>query len=122
MKRILLTFTLVGMLATGLAGFAQTNSPAADAPPPAPEAATPSSIAQPDAIIPLIVMDDVPLTDAIRNLARQSGLNYMLDPKIAFGQVGPDGKATPQPSVSIRWENITAEQALAALLNNYGLQ
>ncbi|HEY5481890.1 MAG TPA: secretin N-terminal domain-containing protein, partial [Verrucomicrobiae bacterium] len=132
MKRILLTFTLVGILATCLAGFAQTNSPAADAaassapvvaaPAPAPEAATPSSIAQPDAIIPLIVMDDVPLTDAIRNLARQSGLNYMLDPKIAFGQVGPDGKATPQPSVSIRWENITAEQALAALLNNYTLQ
>ena len=131
MKRILLTFTLVGMLATCLAGFAQTNSPAADAavssapvvaaPAPAPEAATPSN-AQPDAIIPLIVMDDVPLTDAIRNLARQSGLNYMLDPKIAFGQVGPDGKATPQPSVSIRWENITAEQALAALLNNYTLQ
>src|ERR1035437_5544943 len=132
MKRILLTFTLVGILATCLAGFAQTNSPTADAaassapvvaaPAPAPEAATPSSIAQPDVIIPLIVMDDVPLTDAIRNLARQSGLNYMLDPKIAFGQVGPDGKATPQPSVSIRWENITAEQALAALLNNYTLQ
>ena len=131
MKRILLTFTLVGILATCLAGFAQTNSPAADAavssapvvaaPAPAPEAATPSN-AQPDAIIPLIVMDDVPLTDAIRNLARQSGLNYMLDPKIAFGQVGPDGKATPQPSVSIRWENITAEQALTALLNNYTLQ
>jgi type II secretory pathway component GspD/PulD (secretin) len=131
MKRILLTFTLVGILATCLAGFAQTNSPAADAaassapvvatPAPAPEAATPSN-AQPDAIIPLIVMDDVPLTDAIRNLARQSGRNYMLDPKIAFGQVGPDGKATPQPSVSIRWENITAEQALTALLDNYTLQ
>lgn len=121
MKRILLTFTLVGMLATCLAGFAQTNAPVADAPPPAPEAATPSN-AQPDAIIPLIVMDDVPLTDAIRNLARQSGRNYMLDPKIAFGQVGPDGKATPQPSVSIRWENITAEQALTALLDNYTLQ
>jgi general secretion pathway protein D len=28
----------------------------------------------------------------------------------------------PQPSVSIRWENVTAEQALIALLNNYNLQ
>src|SRR4029077_2581558 len=73
-------------------------------------------------VIPLIVMDDVPLTDAIKNLARQAGLNYMLDPKIGFGQPGPDGKVTPQPSVSIRWENITAEQALNALLNNYSLQ
>ena len=67
-------------------------------------------------------MDDVPLTDAIRNLARQAGINYMLDPKIGYGQVGPDGKVTAQPNVSIRWENITAEQALNALLNNYTLQ
>ena len=73
-------------------------------------------------VIPLIVMDDVPLTDAIKNLARQASLNYMLDPKISFGQMGPDGKPAPQPSVSIRWENITAAQALNALLNNYSLQ
>jgi type II secretory pathway component GspD/PulD (secretin) len=79
--------------------------------------------AQPGAIIPLIVMDDVPLTDAIKNLARQAGLNYMLDPKISFGQIDPaTGKVIPQPSVSIRWENVTAEQALNALLNNYSLQ
>jgi type II secretory pathway component GspD/PulD (secretin) len=173
MKRILLTFTLVGILATSLVGFAQTNTPPADAvaaaatpapakdaapsgaapdaapaaqapapaattvaandagqpaapaseaPTPAPEAAKPDGTAQPDAVIPLIVMDDVPLTDAIRNLARQAGLNYMLDPKIGFGQAGADGKTVAQPSVSIRWEKITAEQALAALLNNYGLQ
>ncbi|MFO1477093.1 MAG: hypothetical protein U1F98_10635 [Verrucomicrobiota bacterium] len=74
------------------------------------------------AVIPLIVMDDVPLTDAIKNLARQANLNYMLDPRVAFGQPGPDGKPVAQPTVSIRWENITAEQALNALLGNYGLQ
>jgi type II secretory pathway component GspD/PulD (secretin) len=85
-------------------------------------AAAANATPQPGAVIPLIVMDDVPLTDAIKNLARQAGLNYMLDPKIGFGQPGPDGKVTPQPSVSIRWENITAEQALNALLNNYSLQ
>jgi type IV pilus assembly protein PilQ len=135
MKRILLALTLVGILAAGLAGFAQTNPPAADAaataaspvpaseaPAPAPDAAKPDSTAQSGAVIPFIVMDDVPLTDAIRNLARQAGLNYMLDPKIGFGQIGADGKPTPQPSVSIRWENVTAEQALDALLSNYSLQ
>ena len=98
---------------------AQTES----APPPAPAQA--DSAAKTPAgppVIPLIVMDDVPLTDAIKNLARQASLNYMLDPKISFGQPGPDGKPTPQPSVSIRWENITAAQALNALLNNYSLQ
>jgi len=95
-----------------------TNQPPTTAPAPAQNTGTP----QPGAVIPLIVMDDVPLTDAIKNLARQAGLNYMLDPKIGFGQPGPDGKVVAQPSVSIRWENITAEQALNALLNNYSLQ
>jgi type II secretory pathway component GspD/PulD (secretin) len=101
-----------------------TPAATADAATPATATATASAngAGQPGAVIPLIVMDDVPLTDAIKNLARQAGLNYMLDPKIGFGQVGPDGKVVPQPSVSIRWENITAEQALNALLNNYSLQ
>ena len=67
-------------------------------------------------------MDEVPLTDAIKNLARQAGLNYMLDPKINYGAVGADGHVTnPQPSVSLRWENLTADQALNAVLNNYNL-
>lgn len=109
---------------------AEAASPAAvtTEPPPAAAAATaettpaPQAPASPNTIIPLIVMDDVPLTDAIKNLARQAGLNYMLDPKVNFGQVGPDGKIVPQPTVSIRWENVTAEQALNALLGNYNLQ
>ncbi len=67
-------------------------------------------------------MDEVPLTDAIQNLARQAELNYMLDPKIGYGQAGPDGKITVQPTVTVRWENITAAQALTALLNNYNFQ
>jgi type II secretory pathway component GspD/PulD (secretin) len=101
--------------------LAQADS--APAPAPADSGAKNSALtAQSTAVIPLIVMDDVPLTDAIKNLARQANLNYMLDPKISYGQVGPDGKLAPQPTVAIRWENITAAQALNALLNNYGLQ
>jgi hypothetical protein len=48
----------------------------------------------------------------------------MIDPKVAYGQPDPakPGADVAQPSVSIRWENITAEQALNALLSNYGLQ
>ena len=38
------------------------------------------------ASIPLIQFQDVPLTTAIENLARQAGINYLLDPKIGFGQ------------------------------------
>ncbi len=75
----------------------------------------------PNAIIPLIVMDEVPLTDAIKNLARQAGLNYMLDPKINYGGTNPDGTPRVQPSISLRWENLTADQALTAVLKTYDL-
>ena len=70
-------------------------------------------------VVPLIVIEDVPLTDAIRNLARQSNLNFQFDPRLTA--VGPDGKATNQPNVSIRFENVTAQEALNAVLENYNL-
>jgi type II secretory pathway component GspD/PulD (secretin) len=88
---------------------AAAEQPAADAP-------------QTSNVIPLIVIDDTPLLDAIRNLARQAGINLMIDPKVGYGQTDAAGKSVAQPNVSIRWENITAAQALNALLNNYGLQ
>jgi type II secretory pathway component GspD/PulD (secretin) len=88
---------------------------------PAEGAAGAASTNTPGAAIQMIVMDDVPLTDAIKNLARQAGLNYMLDPKVPYGQIDAQGHTTPQPTVSIRWENVTSEQALNALLNNYNL-
>lgn len=100
---------------------AVTNAPAADVGTNA--TAQAGGTNQVGAVITLITMDDVPLTDAIKNLSRQAGLNYILDPKVTFGQLGPDGKTPlPQPTVSIRWENVTAEQALYALLSTYNLQ
>ncbi len=74
------------------------------------------------ASIPLIQFSDVSLTTAIENLARQANINYMLDPKIAYGQPDASGQVKAEPTLSIRWENITAEKALLALLDNYGLQ
>ena len=73
-------------------------------------------------ILPLIVMDDVPLTDAIRNLARQANFQYMLDPKLSGPSLGPDGKMVPQPSVSFRWEELSAKEALGRLLAAHGLK
>ncbi|HXC36066.1 MAG TPA: secretin N-terminal domain-containing protein [Candidatus Acidoferrales bacterium] len=72
--------------------------------------------------IPLIQFQDVPLTVAIENLARQANINYLLDPKIGYGQPDQNGQIKAEPTLSIRWENVTAEQALLALLNNYELQ
>ncbi len=65
-----------------------------------------------DETVPLIVIDDVPLTDAIRNLARQSELNFQFDPRVTTSN---------QPNVSIRFENVTAQEALNAVLENYSL-
>ncbi|MCX8090486.1 MAG: hypothetical protein N3I86_06040 [Verrucomicrobiae bacterium] len=109
---------------------ATTNAEPAQAAPPTESAAPVSAEAPtglttataPDAIIPLIQFQDVDLTVAIENLALQAGLNFILDPKVGYGRTGPDGKPTPQPKISLRWENLTAEQALMALLNTYNLQ
>lgn len=73
------------------------------------------------ATIPLIVMDNVPLSDAIRNLARQAGLNFILDPRLPGNSFGANGKWTPPPNVSVRWENITAREALDRVLKEHDL-
>ena len=72
-------------------------------------------------VIPMIQMDHVPLKDAIRNLARQTGRNYILDPALSSSWVGPDGKPGPEPSVTERWENLSAEDVLGRLLKEHGL-
>jgi hypothetical protein len=66
--------------------------------------------------IPLIVMDEVPLSDAVRNLARQAKLKYGFDPGLELVKPGP------LPLVSLRWTNITAEDALVQVLKGYDLQ
>src|SRR5687767_8320062 len=126
---------ILGLATYGLVTFGQDNSPnpatqdpPAEAPPPVvvaqadpaapkPDAPKPDAVAAtpgpgPGDIVPLIVIDEVPLTDAIRNLARQSNLNFQFDPKIT---------ASNQPNVSIRFENVTAQEALLAVLENHNL-
>jgi len=118
MKAKVLTHVLAGLVLIQLTGLAQDTT----APSGGQSAPTAGAAGDASAIIPLIAIDDLPLTDAIKNLARQAGLNYMIDPKVGFGVPGPDGKITPQPNVSLRWEKVTAQQALEALLGNYSLQ
>lgn len=78
----------------------------------------PGPAANPSQVIPLIVMDKVPLSLAIKNLAQQDGRKYLLDSNIisSWKQAG-----LPEPTVTIRWEDVTAFQALIALLENYNL-
>jgi len=65
-------------------------------------------------VIPLIEMENVPFTDAIRQLARQARLNIVLDPRLSEP---PFARLT----ISVRWQRVTAREALVALLENYGL-
>jgi hypothetical protein len=65
-------------------------------------------------VLPLIEMENVALPDAIRQLARQAHLNLVLDPRLSAPPfVGL--------TVSVRWQGVTAKEALVALLDNYGL-
>lgn len=122
MKAKLAIVTIVGLTACTLA-LAQTE-PAAETPaaPASAPAAPAASGPTPGATIPLIQFQDVPLTTAIDNLARQASINYILDPKVGYGQPDERGQVRGQPNISIRWENLTAEQALNALITTYGLQ
>jgi serine/threonine protein kinase/WD40 repeat protein/thiol-disulfide isomerase/thioredoxin len=71
--------------------------------------------------LPLIMMQDVPLLFAIGNLARQANLNFTFDSRVTNEIRGADGRIVPQPTVNIRWENLTARQALTTLLTNHNL-
>ncbi|NOS70031.1 MAG: hypothetical protein HOP33_08880 [Verrucomicrobia bacterium] len=116
MKAKIAIVTIVGLAACHMA-LAQNEPAAADK-----SAADKPAVVASGAVIPLIQFQEVPLTTAIENLARQASLNYILDPKVGYGQVGENGQVKTSPNISIRWENLTAQQALLALLGNYGLQ
>src|ERR1041385_1913084 len=64
-------------------------------------------------IVPLIVMEDSGLIDAIKNLARLANINIHFDPRVL--------SQTNQPAVSVRFENVTALDALTEVLENYNL-
>jgi hypothetical protein len=71
------------------------------------------------AAIPAIKMENVPLANAIRILARQARLNFSLDPKLARPQIGPD--RAQEKLVTVRLENMSASRALVQLLDEQGL-
>ena len=123
---------ITGAVATGTAmiSAANTNESPATTTEPQTNAENSSETAAASASVPLTVstnvlpiqFQDVPITTAIENLTRLAGINYMLDPLIGYGQPDQSGRVKPEPTISIRWENTTAQQALTAVLDNYGLQ
>jgi type II secretory pathway component GspD/PulD (secretin) len=106
MKITLIMITRVAMVMAMLANVVGSAARAADQ--------------DADHVVPLIVIEDVPLPDAIRNLARQMNLNFILDPRVPGSTFGP-GRSLPKPNVSGRWPNATARAALESLLKDHKL-
>jgi len=68
--------------------------------------------------IPLIMMTDAPLDQAIKLLAHQARLKIALDDESLRAL---PGKPAQPPIISLRWQKLTPRQALIALLDCYGL-
>jgi len=131
MKTKLVTLLFVGLSAGSLVAFAQNkpadekvqklnNQPvdaakAAAAPVDAGASAEPSGD-----LLPLVQFEDAPLVDVIKTLARQANLNVVFDPRVTA--VDPTTGKPTQPPVSIRLENVSAQNVLEAVLNNNNLR
>ncbi|HEV2435139.1 MAG TPA: glycoside hydrolase family 88 protein [Verrucomicrobiae bacterium] len=80
------------------------------------------------ATIPLIKMENVPLFSAIRSLAKQAHIKYILDPNSGYEPTTHElGRGVSfvdfgQPTVSGRWTNSTADHALRELLKEHNLR
>jgi RNA polymerase sigma factor (sigma-70 family) len=77
-------------------------------------AAKQAEVRQPEQeVLPLVQFEDAPLSDAIATLARQANLNVVFDPDVASGL---------NSALTIRLENLTAEEALGAILSTNNLR
>ena len=77
----------------------------------------------PDQVQPLIEMSDVPISAAIESLARLAGINYIVDYRVISWWAAPDAKSnrTREPSLTFRWKNMTAKDALVRVLKEHHL-
>jgi hypothetical protein len=67
--------------------------------------------------IAVIKIDNVPLSLVIDNVAQQAGLNYIVDRRLEVN----GNWAGNDPFINLRWENITADEALQRLLKEHKL-
>jgi hypothetical protein len=80
-----------------------------------PDSVVETNFSAPHFNIPVIQFESVPLDVGITNLACAAGITYVLDSNVI-------SELAALPSVSIRWEYLTARQGLLALLNKYNFQ
>ena len=80
-----------------------------------PDSVVETNFSAPHFNIPVIQFESVPLDVGITNIARVAGITYVLDSNVI-------SELAVLPSVSIRWEYLTARQGLLTLLNKYNFQ
>ena len=125
------TIVLIGFLLMTFAGGVQAQTPpGADLLKfrfvvtntfPAASSVTGNPVIYADKNIPLIIFGDVPITTAIENLARQAGINYILEPDL-FPATDDNGHFVSEPLVTCRWKNINARDALDRICDEHDLK
>jgi len=90
-------------------------------PAPANPGAAATTIAPGDEILDQISFHELPLDEAIRQLAKMARVSIGFDPAL-LNRKSADGTPVPLPSVKEDWRHVTARQSLQALLYNYGWQ
>ncbi|HEY1790527.1 MAG TPA: hypothetical protein VGJ73_20435 [Verrucomicrobiae bacterium] len=66
-------------------------------------------------IIPVIEFTDAPISDVLKDLVRQARMKCIISPRVDTGH------SENEPRVNLRWQNITAPQAFAAVCESYDL-
>ena len=104
-------FTITPSPATRVVRISSGDSPASTLDPSLlnPQTNTPDA----NRVIPLLVFSDAPLDVVLGQFIRQAGYQIQLDPQLKDLQ--------NDPLINIRWENMTARQAIIALCENYDL-
>ena len=74
----------------------------------------------PDKPIPLVAFSDVPLTTAVDNLARQAGINYLLDLRCIPELLGSNGQGGSEPLINLYVKNVRARELLNSILATNG--
>jgi type II secretory pathway component GspD/PulD (secretin) len=75
-----------------------------------------------DEVAESLAFDDLPLPDAIRQLATLAGLNIQFDHRLDTWMDPATHTPVPFPTVKEKWKNLTPLQALQALLDKYDWQ
>ncbi len=72
-------------------------------------------------VVPMLILDGVRVPDAITHVAQALKVKVEFDKELRVPSASGRGIPISECDVSVRWEDLTSQQALGALLDNYDL-